>query len=32
MINKIKDLIAKFGKEEEIQKDSNLTLLTISKI
>ena len=30
MINKIKDLIAKFGKEEEIQKDSNLTLLNNS--
>ena len=30
MINKIKDLITKFGKEEEIQKDSNLTLLNNS--
>ena len=30
MINKIKDLITKFGKEEEIQEDSNLTLLNNS--
>ena len=30
MINKIKDLITKFGKEEEIQKESNLTLLNNS--
>ncbi|MDG1680658.1 MAG: TerB family tellurite resistance protein [SAR86 cluster bacterium] len=30
MINKIKDLITKFGKEEEIQEESNLTLLNNS--
>ena len=30
MIKKIKDLITKFGKEEEIQEDSNLTLLNNS--
>ena len=30
MINKIKDLIPKFGKEEEIQEESNLTLLNNS--
>ena len=30
MINKIKDLITKFGKEEEIQEDSNLTSLNNS--
>ena len=30
MINKIKDLITKFGKEEEIQEESNLTSLNNS--
>jgi len=30
MINKIKDLITKFGKEEEVQEESNLTLLNNS--
>ena len=30
MINKIKDLITKFGKEEESQEESNLTLLNNS--
>ena len=30
MINKIKDLITKFGKEEEIQEELNLTLLNNS--
>ena len=30
MINKIKDLITKFGKEEEIQEESNITLLNNS--
>ena len=30
MIKKIKDLITKFGKEEEIQEESNLTLLNNS--
>ena len=30
MINKIKDLITKFGKEVEIEEDSNLTLLNNS--
>lgn len=30
MINKIKDLITKFGKEEEIQEESKLTLLNNS--